>query len=195
MFDTSKKLTAEQISKLLECMRLSPSAYGLQPWKFIVVTNPEVRLKLRAAGYDQPKITDASHLIVIAIEKNLDDVFIDKFVKSVADSRGVGEETLKQYGDMMKKDIVGRTPEARQNWAMRQAYIVLGVLLTVAAHDRIDAGPMEGFNAQKFDEILGLEAMGLHTAVVAAVGFRLEDDPYSKFPKVRFPKSDVVIEI
>lgn len=195
LFDPQKKLSQEQVDKLLESLRLSPSAYGLQPWKFIVVTNPEIRRKLREAGYNQPKITDASHLIVFAIEKNIDEAYVDRFVESLAESRGVTIESLKSYSDMMKGDIVSRTPEARQNWAARQLYLALGVLLATAAHDHIDAGPMEGFSAHKFDEILGLEKMGLHAVVCCALGFRAANDESEKLAKVRFAKEEVVIEI
>ncbi len=194
-FDTSKKLTSEQISELLEIVTLSPSAFGLQPWKFIVVTNPDVRAKLQEAGYGQPKITEASHLIVFAVEKNIDDELINAFIKSVSETRGVPVDGLTQYAGMIKGATSSMTPEQRVEWAARQAYLALGVLIASAAISGIDVAPMEGFDPKKFDEILGLDKMGLESKVVAAVGFRASDDPSAQYKKVRYPKEKIVIEI
>ncbi len=194
-FDTNKKLSTEQLTELLEAMTLAPSSYGLQPWKFIVVTNPEVRAKLQAAGYGQEKITEASHLIVFAVEKNIDDKLVDTYIQSVSDTRSVPVENLKGYEDMIKGAIARQTNEQRIEWATRQAYIALGVLVVSAAQMEIDVGPMEGFDPKKFDEILGLEKLGLESKVVAAVGFRSPDDPSIQYRKVRFPKEQVVVEI
>ncbi|MBI5421114.1 MAG: NAD(P)H-dependent oxidoreductase [Parcubacteria group bacterium] len=194
-FDTSKKLSDEQLNTLLEVIRLSPSSFGLQPWKFIVVRNPELRVKLRGAGYDQSKITDASHLIIFAVKKNLDDKTVDTYIQSVAQVRGVAFETLKGYGDMIKQFLSSMSQEAKMEWAARQAYIALGVLITAGAVEGIDVGPMEGFDPKKFDEILGLEQMGLETKVIVAVGFRSDDDFPASLTKVRFPKEEVIIEM
>jgi len=194
-FDTAKKLSDEQIGELLDAIVLAPSSFGLQPWKFIVVTNPEVRMKLQEAGYNQPKISEASHLIVFAVEKNIDDALIDSYMKLVSDTRGVAVEDLKGYVDMIKGSLAGKTNEQKVEWATRQAYIALGVLVTTAAVEGIDVGPMEGFDPKKFDEILGLDKMDLESKIAAAVGFRLADDPAAQNKKVRFPKDKVVIEI
>jgi nitroreductase len=194
-FDTAKKLSTVQINELLEAVRLTPSSYGLQPWKFIVVTNPEVRAKLQAAGYNQPKISEASHLIVFAVPTKIDDTLVDTYVQSVSKIRGVPLESLKGYADMIKGSIAGKTPEQRIEWAARQAYIALGVLLTAAAVWRIDAGPMEGFDPAKFDEILGLDELGLRSVVIAAVGYRVIDDVPAEHKQVRFPLKEVVIEV
>lgn len=195
-FDTTKKLSDAQLSELLDAMVLAPSSYGLQPWKFIVVTNPEVREKLQAAGYNQAKISEASHLIVLAVEKNINDALVDTFIKSVSEVRGVSVADLKGYADMIKGSISGMTPEQRVEWAARQAYIALGVLVTAAAIEGIDVGPMEGFDAKKFDEILGLDKRGLESKVAAAVGFRISDEEsHQAHKKVRFPREQVVIEI
>jgi len=192
-FDTSKKLTDEQLSMLEETLRLSPSSYGLQPWKFIVVSDPEVRAKLRAAGYNQPQITDASQLVVFAVPKVVDDALVDVFIQSVADAKGMPVDGLKGYADMIKGSLAGKSPEARVEWAARQVYIALGFLLAAAAGAGIDACPMEGFDPKKFDEILGLGALGLESKVVAAIGFRSSDDENAGMPKFRFPKEKVII--
>lgn len=194
-FDTNKKLSAEEVEYITEAMRLSPSSYGLQPWKFILVTNPEVRAKLQEVGFNQPKISEASHLVVFAIEKNIDDALVDTFIKSVADTRGMSVEMLDGYANMIKGFIAPLSPEERRAWATRQAYISLGVLVTAGATRGIDVAPMEGFDPKKFDEILGLENLGLESRVIAAVGFRSESDPSAGYKKVRFPKEQVVIEV
>jgi len=194
-FDTSKKLTSEQLDEILEAIILTPSSFGLQPWKFILVNSPEVRVKLQEAGYNQPKISESSHLIVFAVEKNIDDVLVDKYIKSVSNIREVPVEGLKGYADMIKGSISYKTPEQRVEWATRQVYIALGVLATAGAVLGIDVAPMEGFDPKKFDEILGLDKLGLESKVIAAIGHRLESDPSLKNKKVRFSREDVVIEI
>lgn len=194
-FDTTKKITDEQLNELLEAMILAPSSYGLQPWKFIVVTNPEIRTKLQAAGYGQHKIVDASHLIVIAVPKNIDEKLVNEYMQSVSKTRGVSMDELKGYANMINGATAPLLPAQRVEWATRQAYIALGVLITSGALLGIDIGPMEGFDPKKFDEILGLDGMGLESKVAAAIGFRAADDANALNKKVRFPKREVVIEV
>ena len=194
-FDTIKKLTDAQFDELMKTIILTPSSYGLQPWKFIVVKNPVIRAQLQVAGYDQLKLTEASHLIVFAVNKVIDDALVDSYMESVAKVRGLKVSDLKGYADMIKGAISYKTPEQRVEWATRQAYIALGVLIASAAVNEIDVGPMEGFEAKKFDEILGLEKLGLETKITAAVGFRASDDPHALDKKVRFSKEEVVIEM
>lgn len=194
-FDTNKKLSKEQLDELLDAIILSPSSFGLQPWKFIVVTNKEIREKLKEAGYGQPKIAESSHLIVFAVPKILDDALVANYIKSVSEARNVPVENLKVYTDMITGSLSHKTMEQRVEWATRQAYIALGVLVTSGAISGIDVAPMEGFDSKKFDEILGLDKMGLESKVAVAVGFRDDTDPSLQNKKVRFSRSDVVIEI
>ncbi|CAN5117673.1 NAD(P)H-dependent oxidoreductase [soil metagenome] len=194
-FDIEKKLSEEQLVSLLDAMILTPSSFGLQPWKFIVVTNPEIRTRLQEAGYSQPKISEASHLIVIAVEKHIDDALVEKYMQSISEIRNVPRENLNGYADMIKGTIVSKqTDAARVEWATKQAYIALGVLVTAGAVEGIDVAPMEGFDPQKFDEILGLDKLNLESKVIAAVGFRAPDDPVSQMKKVRYSKEEVGIE-
>jgi len=194
-FDASKKLTAEQLNDLLEATRLSASSFGLQPWKFIVVSNPAIREQLKAAAWGQPQVTDASHLIVFAAKTNLNDTSVDEYMQSIADTRQIPVTALADLSAMMKGSIASRTPEQNLEWAKKQCYIALGTLLSAAAVAQIDASGMEGFNPAQFDEILGLKALNLTAAVIAPVGFRSEADAASKMAKVRFPLSEVVIEV
>ncbi|OIO30655.1 NAD(P)H-dependent oxidoreductase [Candidatus Nomurabacteria bacterium CG1_02_43_90] len=194
-FEVSKKLSDEQLESLLEATILAPSSYGLQPWKMIVVTNPEIRTKLQEAGYGQPKISEASHLVVFAVEKHIDDALVDAFIKSVSDVRGIPLENLAGYAGMIKGAIAPKSEEERKDWATKQAYLALGVLITAGAIEGIDVAAMEGFDPKKFDEILGLEEQGLETKVIAAAGFRASDDPTAQYKKVRYPKEHMVIEV
>lgn len=195
-FDPKKKLSDKDVATLVEALRLSPSSYGLQPWKFIVVTDPAVRAKIRAAAWNQPQVTDASHLIVLAVEKNVDDAFVDRYVADVALTRGAKVADLKGYADMMKGAIKAQgSPDAVKAWSARQVYVALGTLLTSAAVLGIDACPMEGFDSKKVDEILGLSKLGVESVALAPVGYRLNDDEVKKYKKVRFPKNQVVVEV
>ncbi len=189
-FDPEKKLSAEQLDTLLEAARLAPSSYGLQPWNFVVVTDPEVRAKLREASWGQAQVTDASHLIVLAA-KTPSDALVDEYIADIAETRGVTTESLDGFSQMMKGMLAGLDEAARLTWAKKQVYLALGVLATAAAELRIDGCPMEGFDAGKYDEILGLTELGLSATVLFPVGFRAADNGMTK---VRFPKEKLVIE-
>jgi nitroreductase len=193
-FDKDKKLSESQLMAVTEAMRLSASSFGLQPWKFIVVTDPEIRKALRAAAWDQSQITDASHLIVIAVNSRTIPL-VDSYMQSIADTRGIPVEALKGFSDSIKGSLAGKTPQEIKDWSSRQLYIALGIGLVAAASESIDACPMEGFDPQKFDEILGLTKMGLESRALLALGFRSPDDKTASYKKVRFPRSEVFIEV
>jgi len=194
-FDTTKKITAEQLDGLLSAVQLAPTSLGLQSFKVIVVQDAETREKLRAAGYNQPQITDAAALFVFASLTKLDEDFGKKFIDLVASTRSIERESLEDFEQMVLGTLSSRTDEQKLAWSHKQAYIALGVMLSAAADLGIDAGPMEGFDPQKFDDILGLKEKGLTTSVIAAVGFRAEDDVYSKMIKVRRPKKELFIHV
>lgn len=191
-FDPTKKLTDLEINELLDYARLSPSWYGLQPWKFIVVEDPLTRAKLQEAAYNQPKVTEASHLIVFAHKTTLDETYVDSYIQSSANAEGVTVEELKPLRDAVM-NFVNMIKENVSPWASNQTHIAFGMFLESAALLGIDAGPMGGFNADKFDEILGLKELGLHTAVICAVGHRLDSDPASLRKKSRFSLDEIVI--
>lgn len=194
-FDATKKLTAEQLNILEEALHLSASSYGLQPWKFIVVSNPDVRLKLRAAAFNQPQITDASHLIVLAVKKTMDEAYVNSHIANLAKTREVTIESLAPYRARMLGSFTGKTPQMILDWATSQVYLALGTLLTVAAVEKIDVCPMEGFDNTKFDAILGLDKLGVQSAVLAAVGFRSTTDSFAQAAKVRWPKDQVIVTV
>lgn len=192
-FDKNKKLSDKELDTLLQAVILSPSSYGLQPWKFIVVKNTELREKIKAIGYGQNKITDASDLVVFAVEKNIDSKLVDKYMASISKIRNVSLESLKGFSSMINGVISNMTPSQRIEWATRQLYIALGVMITSGAVNGIDIGPMEGFDTVKCDEILGLSKMGLESKVMAGIGFRSATDARGKDKKVRYSKDEVVI--
>ncbi|WP_295720773.1 nitroreductase family protein [Mucilaginibacter sp.] len=194
-FDPSKKISTEQLDQLQSAIQLAPSSLGLQSFKVIVVQDPETRAKLRAAGYNQAQITDASALFVFASLTTLDEAFGKKFIDLVADTRSVDRASLEGFEQMILGTLSSRTDDQKLAWSHKQTYIALGVLVSEAAELGIDAAPMEGFDAAQFDEILGLKEKGLTTSVIAAVGFRAEDDVYSKMIKVRRPKSELFIHV
>ena len=194
-YNPVKKVTDEQLTTLLDAIQLTPTSYGLQAYRAYLVTNPEIRTKLRAAAWDQPQITEASHLIVFAVPTDLNDSHIDAFIAHVAEVRGVTVESLAGYASMIKGAISRKNPAERTEWLARQAYIALGFLLEAAALEHIDATPMEGFDPQKFNEILGLSKENYTAVVIAPVGFRAENDNLASMKKVRFSKEVLVREI
>ena len=194
-FDPTKKITAQQLDNLLSAVQLAPSSLGLQSFKVIVVQDAETKEKLRAAGYNQPQITDSAALFVFASLTKLDEDFGKKYIDLVAATRSVERESLEGFEQMILGTLNSRTDEQKIAWSHKQTYIALGVLLSAAADMGIDAGPMEGFDPEKFDEILGLKEKGLTTSVIAAVGYRAHDDVYSKMIKVRRPKEELFIHI
>lgn len=192
MFDASKKLSEEQINFLLTAAQQAPSSYGLQPWKFVVVTNPELRTKLRIAAYNQPQITDASHLIVLCTQRDMTPAQIQKYVDSVADTRGMSQESLAGLKGMMENVTGGMTTQQRFDWNKRQVYLALGFLMSAAALQEIDTCPMEGFDAAQFDEILGLKGTDYAATVLCPVGFRDPSDKYIDAKKVRYSLDEIV---
>ena len=195
-FDPQRKISARDWETLEEALVLSPSSGGLQPWKFIVVTDPAMRAKLTPASYGQPQINAASHLVVFASKMNLNEADVDAHIKHIAEVQGAPFEAFAQLRGMLVGGIVKALDENGRNaWARNQVYIALGNLLTSAALLGVDACPMEGFDRAQYDEILGLKAQGFTTAVIATLGYRSPADKYAMAPKVRFPKEQVITHI
>ncbi|MBS2097261.1 NAD(P)H-dependent oxidoreductase [Carboxylicivirga linearis] len=192
-FDSSKKLTNDQLNLILEATNLSASSYGLQPYQIIVVENQEIREKLKDAAWGQPQLTDASQIIIFAAKTNLEDKDVDAFIQLVSEVRGVPVDSLVDYSSMMKGSMANLSNDEKTVWAAKQTYIALGQLLTTCALNNIDTCPMEGFNHEEFDNILGLKEKNLTSVVMAAVGFRSETDKYQHLPKVRKPINEMVI--
>lgn len=194
-FDASKKISAADLQTLQDAVSLAPTSYGLQPFRVLLITDPELREKLKAAAYGQPQITDASHLFVFAHKLDITEAYIDDFMQRTAQARGIETESLAGYSQVIKGSVAGKSPEAIAAWNQRQAYIALGHLLVAAATHHIDACPMEGFDPASVDKILGLAEQGLATAVIAAVGYRSAEDKMQLAAKVRLPQSELFVNI
>lgn len=194
-FDPTKKIPQADLQQIKEAMRLAPSSTGLQPWKFVIVENPQLRTQLRAAAYDQSQITDSSHLIVLCRRLDLDEAFVDSFIASTAKARSLSTEDLSGLKQMAMGIITGQTTDQLAAWASRQLYIALGFALETAALLQIDACPMEGFSNTAFDEILQLKEKQLATVGVLALGYRHESDKYATAPKSRFTEEEVFITV
>lgn len=192
-FDSTRKISTEEWASLEEALRLSPSSVGLQPWKFLVITDPLLRAELQPFSYGQSQIVDASHLVVFTTRLNLNEADVDAHVARVAEVRGIPLEDLAPLKAMaMNLVVTGKSETERRDWAFNQTYLALGNLLTSAALLGIDACPMEGFSRDEYDRILGLTEQGLGSTVVATLGYRSSEDKYGTLPKVRFDHHEVI---
>jgi nitroreductase len=194
-YDKAKKVSETDWRTIEESMQLAPSSFGLQPYKFIVVSDPNVRGKLKAAARGQSPITDASHLVVFAYKKSLNDTDVEHFVDRISDVRGQDRSSLADYEKVMKGSVKKATENGTiEAWNSRQVYLPLGFLLQTTAMLGIDATPMEGFDPQQVNEILGLTE---HSAVaIAAVGYRdAENDWLAPLAKVRMPDEEIIQHI
>ncbi|MBR8537422.1 NAD(P)H-dependent oxidoreductase [Carboxylicivirga sediminis] len=194
-FDVNKKLSKEQLDLIKEATNLTPSSFGLQPFKIIIIENNDIRQKLQEAAWNQPQTTDASHLVLFAANTHLSSDDVEAFIKLISEVRNVPVEALAEYDAMMKGSIASMSQEDATNWAAKQAYIALGQLMVTCAVEGIDTCPMEGFDKKAFDQILDLPSKNLTSIVMAAVGFRSSDDKYQHLPKVRKALDDIIITI
>ncbi len=195
-FDSTRTIPAQTWDALVQTMVLAPSSFGVQPWRFIVVNDPETRKKLAEVSWGQSQPVDASHYVVFTILKNVDEAYIDTYIADAAETRGIPAESL----DGFKKIVNGFVEQLREKgaldaWTARQVYIALGQFMTSAAMLRIDTCPMEGIDPAKYDEILGLTGTDYATVCGCAAGYRSEEDKYATTPKVRFATDKVVKHI
>lgn len=186
-FDPSKKVSDTDLHTILESARLAPSSFGFEAWKFIVVKNPELRAKLRAAGYDQPRFTEASELIIIAQRTDVEHL-ADELVERTALTQGKAAADLQGLKDMVTGALSRMSTEQAVAWLKNQTYIPLGMMMETASLLNIDNAAMEGFDKAQVDDILGLTAKGLTAVTALAVGYRAEEAG----PKTRRAYDDVV---
>lgn len=185
---SDKKVSDENISIIKNAIRMAPTSLGLQPFHVVVVTNPEKRIELRAAAWDQAQITDSSHLFVFCARNDFPNR-IESYINNTAEIQGTERANLQGFADMITGTVVMHGDNAT-DWAAHQAYITLGFGLAACAELGIDACPMEGFDRSQFEKILGLPEY-IKVQAVMAVGYRDETDPAIVRPKVRFPESDL----
>lgn len=192
---SEEKIDDEKLTELLTATRLSPTSYGLQPYRLIVVCDPDVRKKLLAYSMGQDKVFDSSHLIVFAAQTDIDDEMVDHYIHSVAETRGISTAELDGFAEHVKHVFRNMDAEEKHAWAHQQAYIALGTLLTTAALMKIDSCPMGGFESEGFDRVLGLDKLGLESSVICAIGLRHPNDTSAQLPKVRFSHSEMVYAV
>ena len=195
-FDASRKIPADVWAALEESLVLTPSSFGLQPWKFVVVTDPAVCAQLSAVSWNQPQPVQCSHHVVFAARKAMDEAEVDRFLASTVAARGGKVEDLAPYRGMMTGFIANAAKQGwLGEWAVRQAYIAIGQFMTSCAVLGVDACPMEGISTTDYDRILGLTDSDYRTVVACAAGYRAADDKYASLPKVRYAAADVISRV
>ncbi|MFN8251886.1 MAG: NAD(P)H-dependent oxidoreductase [Ferruginibacter sp.] len=193
---TGEKVPAEKVNRILEAARLSASSVGLQPYKVIVVENEALKKQLQPAAFNQPQITEASHLLVFAAYEKITAQDIDDYIALQASVKKISTESLADFKNKISSSILGRSDADNFSWASKQAYIALGTALVAAAAEKVDATPMEGFNPAAVDEILGLPQIRLKSVTILALGYRdAANDFLVNAPKVRREMKDFAIHL
>ena len=190
VFDASREVPADTLAALEQSLVLSPSSFGLQPWKFLVIRDRALREKLLPHSWHQAQVVDCSHLVVFARRDKTTPADIERYLGEIAAARGVDVSSLAGYKDKMSGFVLNHPDIA--DWARHQVYIALGQFLASCALLGVDACPMEGLIPAKYDEILGLAGTGYSTVVACPIGYRSADDKYAALAKVRKPASAVI---
>ncbi len=190
-FDKSKKVSSENLEKLKEAVQLSVSSFGLQLYKILIIENLEIREKLREASWGQPQITDASHLFVFCNYTEFKDSDVDDYIKTKAKIQNIEVNDLTKFSEYLKGALSAHTPQTYSNWTSKQTYIALSTLIAAASELKIDNCPMEGFEPEKYNKILGLDKRGLNASVITAIGYRSTEDETQFAKKVRKPSENL----
>jgi nitroreductase len=194
-FDADRKIDTETWNAIEQSLILTPSSFGLQPWKFLVVNDPAIRSELRTASWNQPQVTDASHLVVLTTRTDLTQNDIDAWINRMAEVQGCPTENFATLAGMISGFSSSMSTDDRRAWNSRQVYIALGQLMTTAAMLGIDSCPLEGIDPAAYDRALGLENSGYATVVACALGYRDPSDKYAAAPKARFDRSRVIAHV
>jgi len=194
-FDPGKKISEETWEAIETSLALTPSSFGLQPWKFLVIDSEGVREKLKAASWGQGQVTDASHLVVLTVRTDLCQDDIDSWVARLSEVQGTPLENLSGLSGVISSFSENMSVSEKQAWNTRQVYIALGQLMTAAALLGIDTCPLEGISPADYDKVLDLEGSGYATAVACALGYRSADDKNSSAKKARFPAEQVIAHV
>lgn len=195
-FDPARRIPAETWDALEQALVLAPSSIGLQPWKFVVVTDPAVKAQLVPASFRQTQAADCSHFVVLAVRRDLGADHVDRHIERMVEVRGVAPESLVKFRAMTTGNLEkARAAGTLDTWQTHQTYIALGQFMAAAAVLGVDTCPMEGIEPAKYDEILGLAGTDYSTVVACAAGYRLHDDKYAVAKKVRFKPEDVIVRL
>jgi len=189
VFDESKKISDEEMHFILEAGRKSPSSFGMEAWKFLVITNEELKTKLRPFCWDQVQVTSCSHLVIVLA--GIENAKVESGMpKKRFTRREMPQETLDFYMDIYAKHLE-KTLSSDENiyaWTAKQSYIALGNMMTAAAFVGIDSCPIEGFEKENVEEVLGLDTSKYQLAVVVPFGYRINEQP----SQLRLPFDEVV---
>lgn len=191
-FDPVRKISEDNLNKLLTAANLSPSSYGLQPYKIIRVTSPELRSLLREFSWNQSQITDAAEMLIFCNYTKFGTSEIDEYLNLTCEIRNQSFDTIKGYGDFMTEKLGEKSELEMFRWSSNQAYLALANLISASAELKIDSCPMEGFDSTKYNEILGLTSRHLNSLVVVTLGYRHSSDSTQHLSKVRKPLSTLV---
>ena len=194
-FDTERMLSSKQVDMVKKAFNLTATSYGLQPITMVIVANKELQNQLVPHSFDQKQVAQASHVLVICIENEVDGDYISSYFRQVKRVRGVSNEILDPFKDALIDDFSKKDIQEIKDWSKNQAYLALGNLLTVCAMEKIDACPMEGFVPEAYDDLLELEKKGLTSVLVLPIGYRSKDDVFATFKKVRKEMDASIIEI
>ena len=194
-FDDKASLTEQQILEVKNAFNLSASSYGLQPYKMIVVQNPDLKEKLVPASYGQQQISQSAALLVFAVRTDFGMDYIDQYFENMSVKRQIPLENLEGYKNFMKGSFANKSEEEIWSWSVKQVYLTMGHMLASLAAMKIDACPMEGIDPNAYDKILDLEAKQLKTIVAMPIGVRAIDDATASALKVRKDLSEIIIEL
>jgi nitroreductase len=193
VFDAAKKIPADVWQTLERALVLTPTSYGLQPYKFLVINDPVKRAELLPHSWNQKQVVEASHFVVFTARTQMTEADVTKLIQRTSDIRKIPAKSLNFYRDLMLGDIVnGPRGKTAHEWAARQTYIALGNLMTCAAVLGVDACPMEGLSPAEYDRVLGLNYSGYATVVACALGYRTATDKYASLTKVRYEANELV---
>ena len=194
-YDTTKKVSNKDLEILLEAGNLTATSMGLQPFKIVVVSNEDLKKELVPFSYNQKHVGEASHVLVFAIETDVNQSTIDSYINRAMEVRQQSEEDLQGYKNSISGYLSSMSEEYKIAWASKQAYIALGTVMSVAADLKIDSCPMEGFDPLKYQELLDLKSKNLMPVLVLPIGYRSEEDFMAKLPKVRKKRENFVLEL
>lgn len=194
-FNPKKKLARISLDSLLEVTRLSPSSFGLQPYKILVVENKKLRKQIYEKACDQIKVVEAPYFLVFCTYRKFTPAWVDSFVDLLSKERKLSKEKTDKLRKARREFIKETSPEDLDIWAGHQAFLALGVLLTSAAISKIDACPMGGFKPKELDKVLNLQKYNLRSKVLCTLGYRSPEDRAAKQKKVRWPASMVIMKI
>ena len=192
-FDTQRLVSDKDIEVITEAFNLTATSYGLQPLKLMVIKDKELQTELVPFSYNQKQVGEASHVLVFCIESQIDTAFITSYFDRVKSIRNTADSILDPFKTFLIEDFKTKSDTEKETWAIKQAYLALGNLMTVCATLHIDGCPMEGFSPSDYDTVLGLEALKLKSVLVMPIGYRAKDDFMADLKKVRRPIKETVI--